>query len=63
MLKILKIRMNYAKEKLNNLIEQYGLMDKKVLRQSHKLDKLIIKYCRIRNTSKIKTYMINCLFL
>lgn len=35
---------NNAKEKLNNLIMVHGLSDKRVIKQSEKLDELIIKY-------------------
>ena len=48
MFKLLTIRMNYAKEKLNKLIEKYGVTNKKVLKQSKKLDRLIIKYHQYR---------------
>lgn len=35
---------NNAKEKLNNLIMVHRLSDKRVIKQSEKLDELIIKY-------------------
>lgn len=44
MLKILEIKMNCEKQKLNKLIEKYELEDEMVLKQSEKLDKLISKY-------------------
>lgn len=44
MFNLLAIRMKCANLRLNKLIEKFGLMNKKVLKQSQKLDKLIIKY-------------------
>ena len=44
MLKEIVNEINSAKEKLNSLIMIHGLSDRRVMKQSKKLDELIIKY-------------------
>ena len=52
MLKDVENRINKAKEKLNKLVEVYGLADKKVMEQSIKLDKLISEYYSVKKLKR-----------
>lgn len=52
MLKEIVNEINSAKEKLNSLIMIHGLSDKRVMKQSKKLDELIIKYYSVKKIKR-----------
>ena len=52
MIKEIITQIDYAKEKLDHLISEYGLSDKKVMEQSKKLDDLISKYYSAKKLKK-----------
>ncbi|GGH37108.1 aspartyl-phosphate phosphatase Spo0E family protein [Paenibacillus segetis] len=47
----IKTRIEVARQKLNQLVDQYGLLDHRVMAQSILLDELINKYNNIKYDS------------